>query len=345
MKKLNSIILYKTDTIKKAIQTLELSGQKIVLICDKSKKLISTVTDGDIRRAILNKEKLSTPLSKIMAKKPFFVNSAKTDDYILNKMISLKINHVPIIDKDMKLIDLKNIETFSAKKVLENPVVLMAGGFGKRLMPLTKTTPKPLLKINNTPILEIIIKKISSQGFENFIISTHYRAEKIVKYFGDGKKFNLKIDYLKEQQPLGTAGCLSLLNLNHKTLPIIIMNGDIITDINFHNLLEFHNRKRADITVCVREKSYQNMFGVVESKKEKLISINEKPLTSFFINAGIYIINPNILKFVKKKYLDMPDLINQMKQRKKNINIYPIIEQWNDIGDMKSLVSEYEKFK
>ncbi len=325
------ILLRKSCTIDKAIQILDNSGLQIILVVDVKKTLLGTITDGDIRRALIHKIDLNSPISKIMSRKPLVAYIDDSDEYILKKMRELKLNNVPILNNDKKVMGLKSIEELIDRKIFNNPVILMAGGFGKRLVPLTKKTPKPLLKIKNTPMLEIIIKKLISHGFVNFYISVHYKANLIKDYFKDGSKWDINIKYLEEKTPMGTAGGLSLLDKSNK-IPILVMNSDILTNLNFRDLLEFHMLNKSDGTVCVREEKYQQSFGVVELRNNKLSKIIEKPITKFFINAGIYIINANVLKRKAKKFQDMPTFLNNLVKKKKTISVYPIYESWDDIG-------------
>ena len=311
-----SVILKKNDTILKAIKTLDKTGLKIILVCEKNHELIATITDGDIRRAILGKKKLTAHLENIMKRNPLVANINDSDTNILSTMTRLKISQVPLVDNRGKVIGLKNLESFSNIEPSENSVILMAGGLGKRLFPLTKNMPKPLLKINNEPILEIILQKIKNYGFKNFYISTYYKANQIKKYFGSGKKWGVSIKYLDEKKQMGTAGCLSLLTTKKQKL---------------------HKEKKADVTVCVREETHQNNFGVIETKRGRFVKVVEKPVTSFFVNAGIYVINPSLLNFLKKGYCDMPDFLNFLKLKRKNIQVFPVYEKWSDVGSFDNL--------
>jgi dTDP-glucose pyrophosphorylase len=335
------IVLASHRTIKTAIKMINSSEFKIILVISKNKKLIGTVTDGDIRRYFLyDSGNLGNPISKIMSKNPFFSNESSSDSNILKKMVELKLNYIPIVNKNKNIIGLKTKDILTNKVVYKNPVLLMAGGFGKRMMPLTKTTPKPLLKINGTPMLEIIIRKFIKYGFKNFYISTFYKSDLIKKYFGNGKKWNVNIKYLEENKPLGTAGALQLLPIKDIKLPVFVINGDVLTNVNFRDLLDSHSKKNIDATVCVREQSVKSEFGIVKINKGLLKKIDEKPINKFLINAGIYVINHDkIPKLKKNTYVDMPSLLNEMVCKKKKINTYFLYEDWLDIGH----ISEYNK--
>lgn len=335
------IVLASHRTIKTAIKMINSSEFKIILVISKNKKLIGTVTDGDIRRYFLyDSGNLSNPISKIMSKKPIFSNESSSDSNILKKMVELKLNYIPIVNKNKNIIGLKTKELLTNKEVHENPVLLMAGGFGKRMMPLTRSVPKPLLKINDMPILEIIINKFIKYGFKNFYISTFYKSELIKKYFSNGKKWNVNIKYLEEKKPLGTAGALQLLPKKDIKLPVFVINGDVLTNVNFRDLLDSHTKKNIDATVCVREQSVKSEFGIVKINRGILKKIDEKPINKFLINAGIYVIDINsIPKLKKNTYVDMPSLLNEMVDKKKKINTYFLYEDWLDIGH----ISEYNK--
>lgn len=335
------IILGSDKTIKIALKTIDESEIKIILVIDKNKKLIGTVTDGDIRRYFLhNQSNLSESINVVMTKKPIVAHENDNNTYILEMMKKYKISYIPIINKSKNVIGLRNIEQFINKDTFENPVLLMAGGFGKRMMPLTKDTPKPLLKINDVPILEIIINKFIKYGFTNFYISIYYKSNLIKKYFGNGKKWNVNIKYLEEKKPLGTAGCLQLFSKKDIKLPVLVINGDVLTSVNFKKLIESHNKKNVNATICVREQSTKSEFGIVRIDKGFFKKIDEKLESTFLINAGVYVININkIPKMKKNKYIDMPSLLNEMVSKKMKINTYFLYEDWQDIGH----ISEYNK--
>ena len=217
-----------------------------------------------------------------------------------------------------------------------NPVFLMAGGFGKRLHPMTNDTPKPLLKVGDKPILEMILKQFIDAGFHNFYISTHYKAEMIREYFGNGDKWNVSIQYIHEEKPLGTAGALGLLPKDLLELPILVMNGDLLTKVNYKHLLDFHIEQGGEATMCAREYDIQVPYGVVEVEEQRVKSIIEKPVHKFYINAGIYVLNSAKVKSIDgDSYLDMPNLLNKLvSDNDENIGMFPIHEYWLDIGRM-----------
>ena len=213
----------------------------------------------------------------------------------------------------------------------------MAGGFGKRLLPLTKKTPKPMIKIGNKPIMQHIIENGASVGFNNFFISVNYLKKKIENYFGSGEKFGINISYIKEKKPLGTAGSLALLNDNNK-LPIVVVNGDTVTGINFKNLISYHKKNKSHFTIVTNMERKKRQLGIIETKSNRVTNIVEKPIITTKINTGIYVINKDLLKYIKKnKFLSMTDLIKKIIKKKKKILSFPIYESWEDLGTINNL--------
>lgn len=325
-------ILSSSSTIKDAIQNLSDTSLQIVLITSKNRKLIGTVTDGDIRRGILAGAELNDKVDNIMKKDPIIVTNnfdSKTVKFIMKANSLLQL---PVVDKNKKILGLHLWNDYFNKRLKENTVVVMAGGFGKRMLPKTKLIPKPMIKINNKPILEHIIGNIRDFGFNNIVVTTHYLSNKITKYFGDGKKLGVNIQYTKEKKPLGTCGALSLINFKNNE-PIIITNGDVISDINFAEILKYHNFNNADATIAVRNINQKNSFGVIESKGIEVKDIIEKPVMKIPVNAGIYVLNKRLIKEIKKnKRMDMTNFLLYLKSKKKRVIIFPIHEIWKDIG-------------
>jgi dTDP-glucose pyrophosphorylase len=316
--------------IRATLKIIEEGHPKIALVVDKELRLVGTATDGDIRRAIINGKSLDANITEAMNASPFWlpVNTAKSA--ILKTLSSNKLSCIPIIDKG-KIVDLIISEQQLNNVKLDNPVFLMAGGFGKRLRPLTDNCPKPMLKLNGRPMLETTILNFKKAGFHDFYISTHYLPNVIKNYFEDGSRWGVSIKYVFEKYPLGTGGALSLLPKNLPDLPLIVMNGDVLTNINFSKLLDFYQKEKADAVMCVREHHINIPYGVVKSKKSKFLSLDEKPNKTFNINAGVYVLNRKIINSVKKNTtLNMPDILAQNINSK--IMIFPIYEFWLDIG-------------
>lgn len=332
-------IISPNASVRDAISTIEKSGVQIALAV-KSRKLIGTVTDGDIRRAFLNKSiKLDDSISGIINKKFIFINEKdkKKKDVIL-KMKQEDLRHIPVIDDKGHLKDLFFINDLLNFGETSNEIVIMAGGKGLRLGKLTKNCPKPMLKINNKPILEIILEQCVNQGFKKFHISVNYLKEQIKKYFKNGSNLNVKINYLEEKSFLGTAGSLNMFK-KKPTEPFLVINGDVLSRINLKNLIDFHSDHNSDITICVKEYISKIPYGIVDIDGYKVNSLKEKPTITNHINAGIYLINPDILKLLpKNKYFEMTDLINLAKEKKYKINAFPIYEYWQDLGYPENLI-------
>jgi len=337
-KDLSKILINPDNTLEEAIQALNSGGMRIVIVIDGGYKLLGIITDGDIRTALLEQMGMETNAEEFMNSNPYLATEEESKESILEKMHERNILAVPIIDSKGRIKALETIHETIKTPRIENPVILMAGGYGKRLHPLTQETPKPLLKVGSEPILETIIKHLADFGFYNFFISTHYKSKMISNYFQDGSKLNVKIDYIHEKEPMGTAGTLTLLPEEFSELPIILMNGDLATELDFNSLLRNHNESNSSITICVVEYDFQVPYGVIEMRKSKVKNIVEKPTHKFFVNAGIYIINPEVIaELTDPSYLDMTDLLKERIEKGNGINIFPLFEKWLDIGRITEL--------
>lgn len=340
------ILLDEKRAISDALQILEEQSQRIVLILDSNQLLIGTVTDGDIRRAIMNHKSLDTPVSEIMNTAPVTVQVGTPKALVKKIMLHKDLRQIPVL-REGKVQDVITLKELEKKSTIENPVILMAGGFGKRLGDLTQSCPKPMLKVGEKPIMETILENFINAGFYNFYISLHYMSDVIKAHFGDGEKWGVNIQYIEENEPLGTAGGLGLLPDLPSDLPAIVMNCDLLTKLDLSNLLEFHSEANAYITVCVRKHEYQVPYGVIETDGEQLLGIAEKPIHDYFVNAGIYVIEQSVLSNINgEQYLDMPDLVNQLLQKSHEIQVFPIHEYWLDIGkyeDFSQAQSDYIK--
>ena len=327
-------------TLEKAIETLHKSGLRIALVVDEGNKLLGTITDGDIRRALLKHKGMGVFVTEVMNSTPMIASVSDNKKSILSLMKNKDLLHIPIVDDKGCLFGLETLHHLIDNVKHDNPVFLMAGGFGKRLSPLTNDVPKPLLHVGSKPILETILNQFVESGFHNFFISTHYKAEMLRDYFGDGERWGVSIKYVHEETPLGTAGALGLLPNDAADLPIIMMNGDLLTKVNFGHLLEFHNERKNIATMCVCKYDIQVPYGVIEQDGDMISNIIEKPIHNFFINAGIYVLNPSIKRDIDgRNYIDMPNLLKQQIKKNENVNMFPIHEYWLDIGRME----EYER--
>ena len=333
------LLLSPNDSLDRAIKVLHEGGRRIALVSGENDRLLGTITDGDIRRALISQSTVKSPVSLIMNCNPVTVDDKVENKEILSLMSSQGFLHMPIVNKDGILCGLETLEHLIKSPKHDNPVFLMAGGFGTRLRPLTESTPKPLLKVGLKPILEMIIEQFISCGFHNFYISTHFKSEQIRDYFKTGEAYGVSIEYVHEDNPLGTAGSLGLLPDNLTDLPLIVMNGDLLTKVDFKNLLNFHHESNTEATMCVREYDFQVPYGVIEIDNYKIKKIEEKPIHKFFVNAGIYVLSKNLVdKIDGKSYLDMTDFLNQ-ELNNGGVSTFPIHEYWLDIGRME----EYEK--
>ena len=327
----DSIVKINTP-IKVAIEQLNRVGIKIALVLDDSYRLLGTISDGDFRRGMLNGLSLEDTVEKIMNKNPRTVNEETSRSEILKLMNDTKILQIPVVDKENFLIGLHLWDDFSVQAKYSNIMVIMAGGRGSRLHPQTENRPKPMLLVAGVPILEHIIKRARSQGFNHFIIAINYLGQVIEDYFKDGQKFGVKIEYLHEDAPLGTAGALSLLS-DKPERAFIVTNGDVITDINYSDFLEYHTVQNAAATVAVHTHEFQIPYGVVQINGLEVESYEEKPIVSSFINAGVYALDPDILDFITEpKFRDMPEILNISRDLKKKVIVYPLHESWIDIG-------------
>ena len=339
-----SSILTTNHLIKDVIKNLNQTNLQIALIAKKN-KLIGTVTDGDIRRGLLKGYSLKEKVGRIMKKKSITVSKNTSYREVRELMKSKSILQIPIISNDKKILGLHFWNKKTSVKKKNNLVVIMAGGFGKRMRYKTSFMPKPMIILHGKPILEHIINNLKNNGFTNLIITTHYLEHKITKYFGNGKNFGVNIEYVKEKKPLGTAGSLSKIYSN-KSTPIIVANGDVISNINYSEFLNYHNKNNGDASMAVREIRSKHSFGVVASQGLKIMNIEEKPITKIHINAGIYILNKKLIKLVKKNlFLSMTDLFNKIISNNYKAILFPLYENWQDFAKPKDLKVSKRKFK
>jgi dTDP-glucose pyrophosphorylase len=312
---------------------------KIALVVDTDNKLLGTLSDGDIRRGLLRKKLLNETIEDVYFKNPTTANKGTQKEDLLRLCLVNGIAQVPIVDEDRKVIDLFIIDDGLQEKQHENHVVLMVGGLGTRLRPLTENTPKPMLKVGGKPILETIVKRFVEDGFTNITMCLGYKSNVIQDYFRDGSGFGANIDYIVEEKRMGTAGALTLLEKRLDN-PFFVMNGDLLTDINFEKMLDFHVEHNSKATMCVREYDIEVPYGVVNVANENITSIIEKPIHSFFVNSGIYLLEPDCIDLIPdNKFYDMPTLFEELIAAKEKIISFPLQEYWLDIGR----VADYEK--
>ena len=326
------------STIQKAIQSLEASGLKIVLAISEGNKLAGTLTDGDLRRAFLNGHKLDDSIGDVINRSPLVVPPEMSRDLVLQMMHVNKLHQFPIVDQDGEVVGLHAWDSMIAPNSIENIMLIMAGGKGTRLRPYTEKCPKPMLEVGGKPMLQHIIEKATADGLKYFIISLNYLGHIIEEYFGDGREYGVHIEYIREDSPLGTAGCLSLLSVKPE-LPIVVTNGDVMTDIRYDEFIAFHNRHEASATMAVRNHEIQNQFGVVRIKGIDIEGFDEKPVYSSHVNAGIYVLDPGVLEHLEhQQHCDMPTLFDRVKRSSGRTIVYPMHEPWLDVGRPEDLV-------
>lgn len=328
-------------TMLQALQCLENSALQIVIVIGADDRLLGVVTDGDVRRAILAGKSHDAAVADIMSHSPVVGRPEEGREMLISRMRSLRLGQVPLVDGDGRVVGLV---TTDPQRALPNWVIVMAGGTGQRLRPLTNDTPKPMLKIGEKPILETIISQIHEFGLNTFFISLNYLGDQIEDHFGDGARWGLSISYLREDRPLGTAGALSLLPERPRQ-PMIVMNGDLLTKLNFDKLLEFHHHHGAPLTVCVREHTYSEPYGVVEAQGAFMLQLTEKPSHRRLVNAGVYVVDPSVLDLIAPGApVDMTDLAQRLIDQGRNPSVFPIHEYWIDIGqkpDLDRAASEF----
>ncbi|MCG3679273.1 nucleotidyltransferase family protein [Aliarcobacter butzleri] len=339
MKKIDNIKLDINSTIHEALQIINKGAMQIALVIDDDNKLVGTISDGDIRRALLKRISLDSSIQSIIFRTPTIAKISDTKEEILKLALSKKLHQIPIVDERGKILGIQEIEELIKPKDKTNKVILMVGGLGTRLRPLTENTPKPMLKVGNKPILQTIVEKFAEYGYTNIIMCVNYKSHMIQDYFGDGKEFGVNIEYVLENQRMGTAGALSLLK-DKPNEPFFVMNGDLLTNINFEHLHNYHIATNSIGTMCVREYDFQVPYGVVNIKDSKIVSIEEKPTHKFFVSAGIYMLSPEVLEYIpENQFYDMPTLFEKIISKGKNTISFPLREYWLDIGR----IEEYKK--
>ena len=339
MKPIDAIKLSLSSTIRDALQIINNGAMQMAIVTDNDGKLLGTLTDGDIRRGLLNNLTLGDTVETILHTTPTVATLSDTKEDILKKALNKKLHQIPIVDEAYRVLGIQEINDLLKPVTRPNMVVLMVGGLGSRLRPLTEETPKPMLKVGNKPILQTIVEKFAEYGLGEIIMCVNYKSDIIQDYFGDGSAFGVSITYIFEEERMGTAGALSLL----ETLPndpFFVMNGDLLTNINFDHLCNYHLAQNAMATMCVREYDFQVPYGVVNMEGNTILSIQEKPVHKFYVSAGIYMLNPDVIRYIpKNQFYDMPSLFETLIQQQQKSVSFPIREYWLDIGQME----EYER--
>ena len=331
MIKVDKFLLHENATIRDAISVIDKGAAQVALVVDCNRKLKGIITDGDIRRAILSGNSLESYAKTIMSSSPITLNESGSREMAFEIMQRNTLHHLPIVDCEGCIVDIEIFDNFIKSRKLSNPVVIMAGGKGERLGSITNKCPKPMLEINGKPILETILGKCIEAGFTKFFISVNYLKENIINHFGSGDKWGVQISYLEEEEPLGTCGSLKLLPREIQN-DLLILNGDIITNLKFDRLIAFHKKSRKPMTVCSRSHPVSIPFGVIESSDSRVINFFEKPTYNLQVNAGVYVVNPVLIKEIPDSFYQMDDFIDDLIGMGIDIGVFPIHENWNDIG-------------
>lgn len=340
------LIINKAMTLKEALIKMEEEAKGILLVVNQNNKLIGTLTDGDLRRAILKDTKLEDEIGAIIHENPISAKPNMNRDEIKDIFIRKAIRHLPIVDDNEVICDLISINDILLEKGKDNAVIIMAGGLGTRLRDLTKEIPKPMLKVGKYPILHHIINNFKQYGYNKMFISVNYKSEIIENYFQDGYAHGVKINYVKEHKRLGTGGGIKLAK-DYIKKPFFVMNGDIFTNVNLEEMMNFHEENGFDITVATRKYSYNIPYGVINIENNNIVSVEEKPEIDYLINAGIYCLNPSVIEYIPDdEYFEITDLIDICIHNNKKVGSYEIKDYWMDIGhvnDYYRVNEEYEK--
>ncbi len=334
----NRLVLNSQAKFNDAIKLLDLNGNGVLPVVDENERLLGIITDGDIRRAILNN---NLDLEHIINKNPHKLHMETSKNHIVNYLKKIHRRHIPLVDDDDKFIKVFTLDEIDFN-LKPNWVVIMAGGLGTRLGELTKDTPKPMLKVGAKPMIEHIIDMFVSHGFTKFMLSVNYKAEVIKEYFQDGSKFGIEVKYLEEKKRLGTGGALSLIDIELDE-PFFVTNGDVLSSLDYEKLLDYHKEQQSTATMCIRKDSYQIPYGVIEVDDENnIVAMKEKPIEEFFINTGIYVLNTEVLSYVPKdEFFDLPSLFNVLQNKNKITKSFEITDYWIDMGKPK----DYEKIQ
>lgn len=319
-------------SLQHAISCLNASSFQIVLVVSFTGEFIGTLTDGDIRRGLLRGLNLDSPIETLINLKPLVAPTQLGRDAVLQLMQANRIHQLPIVDEHRQVIGLHLIEELITPRVRENIMIIMAGGKGVRLRPHTENCPKPMVLVGGKPMLEHIIERAHAEGFNHFVLAIHYLGHMIEQYFGNGSSLGVTIDYLREDKPLGTAGAIALLETRPSS-PFLVTNGDVLTEIRYGELLDFHVRHKSVATMAVRLHEWQHPFGVVQTNGVDIVGFEEKPIARSYINAGIYVLESEALNYInREERCDMPTLFARLQEKSSRTIVYPMHEPWLDVG-------------
>ncbi|MCX6056668.1 MAG: nucleotidyltransferase family protein [Chloroflexi bacterium] len=338
---IKELFISPTAPIRFAIENIDRGGMGITLVVNDEQHLAGTISDGDVRRAMLDGVDLNQPVRILLERKantqyskPITAQVGTAPDTLIALMREYALTVIPILSEDNRVIDLITMEELIPSDTLPLQAVIMAGGFGSRLQPFTAQTPKPMLPVGGRPVMEVILEKLRLAGIQKINVTTHYLPEKITEHFGDGKDFGVELSYVNEEEPLGTGGALGLLP--QPTGPILVVNGDVLTQVNYRAMLAFHKENLADMTVAVRQYEFEIPYGVVECDGVRIKALREKPRIEHFINAGIYLLSPSVYDYIPSgKHFNMTDLIQWLIDAGRIVVSFPVNEYWLDVGQPK----------
>lgn len=341
--RLDRIFVAPDATVREAVQSIDAGAIEIALVVDPQRRLLGTVSDGDVRRALLAGVSLDDPVERVLHREPVTASIETDAGHLLAMMTAKGIAQIPL-ERGGRVVDvafLRDLVDSASDPAGEDaPVVLMAGGRGTRLAPLTAHTPKPMLPIGGRPLLEQVLDQVRDAGFSRVFIAVGYRADVIEEHFGDGSEIGLAIEYLREDRPLGSAGALRLAG-SELDRPFIVMNADLLTNVNLSALMRFHEDEGNVITVGVRQYALELPYGIAELSGTEIVALDEKPTHTFFVNAGIYVVDPRSVELMAEREgrFDMTDLIGAAMGAGLRVGGFPIREYWIDIGQL----SDYER--
>jgi len=349
---LSNLCVFPTASIREAMACIDRNSKEIALVVDPQGYLLGTVTDGDIRRAILAAVDLDSPVNDLLENRackrnprPVTAPLGTSEAELLRVMKQGFLRHIPLLDEQGRLVDLVLLRDLVKGGELSLQAVVMAGGFGNRLRPLTETLPKPMLPVGDKPLLELIIGQLRESGIRSVHVTTHYKGEVIEKYFGDGRGHGVEMNYVGEGEPLGTAG--ALCRLADCSEPLLVINGDVLTSVDFRAMLNFHEEHAADMTIAVKQHDIEVPYGVIETNGVEITGISEKPIIRQFVNAGIYLLNPGVCGLIPEgQRYDIPDLVRRLLEEDYRVVSFPVREYWQDIGrleDYERALTDYAK--
>lgn len=342
--KIESLQVRPNTPLLEAMRIIDNGLNQIALVVDEKQRLLGTITDGDIRRGLLHGETLSAPVEQVMNRQFRFARSGEDQEIVLEMMRQNVLRQIPVLDSQGRVVELLLLQDLLSPTHLPNAVVIMAGGKGTRLRPHTEHCPKPMLHVDGKPMLEILLNQCISSGFRKFYLSVNYMKEQIISHFQDGSRWGVSIEYLSEDEPLGTAGSLKLLPGSIQS-PFLVMNADVLTRLNLSQMLRFHVEYEASATLCVREYTTTVPFGVVETNGVELSCFKEKPSYSQLVNAGIYVLEPELLQFLPpNQSIDMPFLLEKAQKANHRVVVCPIHEYWIDVGRPETLRQAHDEW-